>query len=311
MRAIAAGMMYFTDAEDIQELIASYAQMPRLWVDTEVADYQTRKPRLSLIQVLHHPEDLTGDRVAIFDVLDRPELIAEFVDSIMANSAIEKVFHNANYDLKFLGKPTAQNVTCTWEIAKKIPYYLLPLPNLQLKTLAEKLCSFSSVSKAEQTSDWGQRPLTNRQLHYAKMDPVYLAQVHQQLLQINESNQLDPAKEDLNLLTQRYREIAYQWQMLNAEMEHLQERIKKAMQAQDISENDTFELSSYQKTSKKVPFCELAKLVRSQEIELDFSVTLTQKLQKELADIIEQLPIQEETTTNWQLKVKDESSSGE
>ncbi|MBW4619417.1 MAG: ribonuclease D [Cyanosarcina radialis HA8281-LM2] len=297
-------MMYFTDAEDIQELIASYAQMPRLWVDTEVADYQTRKPRLSLIQVLHHPEDLTGDRVAIFDVLDRPELVADFIDSIMANSAIEKVFHNANYDLKFLGKPAAQNVTCTWEMAKKIPYYLLPLPNLQLKTLAEKLCLFSSVSKAEQTSDWGQRPLTDRQLYYAKMDPVYVAQVHQQLLQITELNHIDPAKEDLNLLTQRYREIADRWQMLNTEMEHLQERIKKAMQAQDISENDTFELSSYQKSSKKVPFHELAKLAQLQAIELDFSVTLTQKLQKELADIIEQLPIQEETTTNWQLKVK-------
>lgn len=297
-------MMYFTAADEIKELIADYAQMPRLWLDTEVADYKTRKPRLSLIQVLHHPHDRSGDRVCIFDVLDRPELVADFIDSIVVNPAIEKVFHNASYDLKFLGKTAAQNITCTWEMAKKIPYYLLPLPNLKLKTLAEKLGSFSSVNKEEQTSDWGQRPLTESQLHYAKMDPVYVAQVHLRLLHIQQSHQLDPSTEDLNLLTQRYREIFDRWQMLNTEMEHLQERIKKAMQAQNISETDTFELSSYQKNLKKVPFYPLAKLAQMQEIELDFSITLTQKLQKELADLMEQLPIQEEIITTWQLKVK-------
>jgi ribonuclease D len=76
-------MPYFTQAEEIQDLIEDYAQMPQLWVDTEVADYQTRKPRLSLIQVLHTPNDLSGDRVSILDVLDQPELVAEFIDKIM------------------------------------------------------------------------------------------------------------------------------------------------------------------------------------------------------------------------------------
>jgi len=39
----------------------------------------------------------------------------------MLNPAIEKVFHQASYDLKFLGKTKAKNVTCTLEMA--IPYY--------------------------------------------------------------------------------------------------------------------------------------------------------------------------------------------
>jgi ribonuclease D len=70
-------------------------------------------------------------------------------------------------------------------------------------------------------------------------------------------------------------------------------------------ETPTFELSSYQRTSKKVSFDQLAKLAQSKGIELDFTVPLTQKLQKELGDIIDQLPVEEEVTTNWRLSVKE------
>lgn len=56
------------------------------------------KPRLSLIQVLADPHDLTGESTDILDVLDRNDLVRYFVDQIMANSQIEKLFHNASYD---------------------------------------------------------------------------------------------------------------------------------------------------------------------------------------------------------------------
>ncbi|AFZ12240.1 hypothetical protein Cri9333_1344 [Crinalium epipsammum PCC 9333] len=72
-------MPYFTEADEIRDLISDYTQMKQLWVDTEVADYNTRNPRLSLIQVLHSAEDLTGDRVSILDVLDKQELAEDFM----------------------------------------------------------------------------------------------------------------------------------------------------------------------------------------------------------------------------------------
>ncbi len=298
-------MPYYTEEEDIRDLIADYAQMPTLWIDTEVADYQTKKPRLSLIQLLHSPKDVTGDRVSILDLLDRSEVVEIFIDSIMLNPKIEKIFHNASYDIKLLGKTKAQNITCTWEMAKKIPYHMLPLPNLQLKTLAEKLCLFPPVSKNEQNSDWGARPLSASQLQYAKMDVVYLAQVHQQLLQLSQQSNPDPATEDLTELTERYWKIEHQWKLLNSEMEHLENRIKQAMQTQDILETESFKLSLQQRTSKKVPFDDLAALAQAQKIKLDLTVTLTQKIQKDLGDIIAQLPVTEETNPVCQLKVKD------
>ncbi len=299
-------MAYLTDPKDIQHRLAQYAQAKMLWIDTEIADYQTRKPRLSLIQVLHDPTDMTGEHVYILDVLDRPEVVQYFVEKIMMNREIEKVFHNASYDLKLLGKTKAKNVSCTLELAKNIPYYLLQLPNLQLKTLAEQLCYFPPVDKTEQTSDWGVRPLSPSQLQYAKMDPVYVAQVHQQLIKLSRRSEPDPATEDLTALAERYRQIEHQWKLLDTEMTHLQERLKKAMQAQNLLETESFELSSYQRTTKKVAFAQLAKVAQSKGIELDFSVPLTQKLQKELGDIIEQLPVEEEVSTSWRLSVKEQ-----
>ncbi|HEY9638694.1 MAG TPA: ribonuclease D, partial [Coleofasciculaceae cyanobacterium] len=180
-------MFYLTKSDEIRSIITKIASAKTLWLDTETADWQTPNPRLSLIQVLAEPKDFIGECAYIIDVLDKPELVAYFVDQIMANPKIEKVFHNASYDVKFLGKEQAQNVTCTLKMARNLQWKSADIkqpPNLKLKTLAEELCQFSDVDKSEQGSDWGRRPLTEKQLQYAKMDTVYLAQVHLRLLEL-------------------------------------------------------------------------------------------------------------------------------
>jgi S-DNA-T family DNA segregation ATPase FtsK/SpoIIIE len=176
-------MRYLTQATDIRVQIEQFASKKILWLDTEVADWQTKNPKLSLIQVLDDPTDMTGDRAYILDVLYQPELLAYFINKIMLNSSIEKVFHNASYDLKFLGQQ-AENITCTFKLAKSISKDILKVSNLKLKTLAVELCHFSNVNSTEQGSDWKRRSLSAKQLHYAAMDTVYLAHVHQHLLKI-------------------------------------------------------------------------------------------------------------------------------
>jgi ribonuclease D len=126
-------MPYLTAENDIKALIAKFAQAKILWVDTEIADYKSN-PRLSLIQVLADSTDSSGDGTFLLDVLDKPELAKDFINQIMVNPNIEKVLHNASYDIRFLGNDDAQNVTCTLKMARKIPAYILPLPNRQLKT---------------------------------------------------------------------------------------------------------------------------------------------------------------------------------
>ncbi|MFH7028056.1 MAG: ribonuclease D [Heteroscytonema crispum UTEX LB 1556] len=304
-------MPYLTSSSEIRSLIAEYTQATTLWMDTEVADYKSRNPRLSLIQVLDNPTDLTGSSVYLLDVLDKPDIVNEFINQIMVNPDIEKVFHNASYDLKLLGNKKAKNITCTLEIAKKIPYYILPLSNYKLQTLATELCKFNNIDKQEQTSDWGRRPLSEEQTEYAYLDCIYLAQIHLRLIELSKQISPDPATENLTLLAERYLQIEQQCKLLNSEFEHLQERVKKTMQAQNLSETQHLKLTSYERTTVKVQFTELAKLVQTEGINLDFPVTLTQNLKKELGQNLEQLSVDLDKTTSWRLTPKNQESDVE
>ncbi|KZL49487.1 3'-5' exonuclease [Nodularia spumigena CENA596] len=301
-------MPYLTSASNIRAKVAEYTNAKTLWIDTEVADYKSRNPRLSLIQVLDDPTDMSGERVYLLDVLNQADVVAEFIEQIMINPEIEKVFHNANYDLKFLGKKRAKNITCTLEIAQKIPYYILPLPNYQLKTLATALCRFNYIDKQEQSSDWGKRPLSEGQIEYAYLDCIYLAQVHLQLLELQVASNPDPKTEDLTALDTRYSELSEDWQLLKSEFEHLQERLKKAMQAQNVKETSVCKLTSYERQTVKVPFTELVRLVQNQDVSLDFPITLTQKMQKDLGENLQQLSVDIDTTTSWRLSAKNQEN---
>jgi DNA segregation ATPase FtsK/SpoIIIE, S-DNA-T family len=194
-------MLYLTKPDEITLAIDKLALGKILWLDTETADWQTPKPKISLIQAADDITDITGMKAYVLDVLDKPELVTYFISQIMANTRIEKVFHNASYDLKFLGKDRAKNVTCTLQLARKLRYSFKEvgqLHNLKLKTLAEELCGFSNVDKTEQSSNWRQRPLTKSQLEYAKLDSVYLAQIHRRLIEISNPNKINPAIEVVN-----------------------------------------------------------------------------------------------------------------
>ena len=299
-------MPYLTAAREILSLITEYTTAKTLWIDTEVADYKTRNPRLSLIQVLANPEDMTGNSVYLLDVLDKSDVIADFVERIMVNDAIEKVFHNAGYDVKYLGAKKAKNITCTLEMAKKIPVYLLPLPNYQLKTLATKLCNFHDINKQEQTSDWGKRPLTEEQIEYAYLDCIYLAQVHLRLLELEVNLKIDPIREDLSLLTARYIEIEQQQKILKSEFEHLQERVKQAMLVQNISETSSCKLTSYERKTIKTQFQELVDLVENQGVDLDFTITLTEDIRKNLGVNLEKLTVNVDINTYWKITPKNQ-----
>lgn len=291
-------MPYLTAPNDIKALIAKISQAKILWVDTEIADYKSN-PRLSLIQVLADSTDATGDAAFMLDVLDKPELAKDFINQIMVNPNIEKVLHNASYDIRFLGNDDAKNVTCTLKMARKIPAYILPLPNRQLKTLIETLCGIAYVDKTEQSGDWAKRPLTQKQLEYAKMDAVYLVQVHRRLLEILTQCYPEPATENLTALGEKYQEIESQWKPLDSEFAEVKERFKAGMMAQKLKDSSYFELSS--SITMKVDFLTLARLTQTEGIELNFPVTLTKEIQKQLGEIIAHPSLEVEDIASWRL----------
>ncbi|MBO3463276.1 hypothetical protein G7B40_037800 [Aetokthonos hydrillicola Thurmond2011] len=181
-------MSYLTNSADILYAISELTTSSKLWIDTEIADWRTHARRLSLIQVLSDTTSPSEDHVLIFDVLNKPDVIKLFSEQIIANSTIEKIFHNAPADLRLLGKDQAKNITCTLKIARQMND-VLNVTNFKLKTLAVELCHASDVDTEQGTSDWGYRPLNPKQLLYARRDVIYLAQVHHHLLQIVDSHQ--------------------------------------------------------------------------------------------------------------------------
>lgn len=297
-------MYYLNQPSEIKNLIDEFAEAKILWLDTEVADYHSNQPRISLIQILAYPQDTTGARTCILDVLEQPSVVDYFIQVIMSDRSIEKVFHNAKYDLQFLGKTKAKNVICTLNMAQKIPYYMLPLSHRDLKSLTEHLTPFNHVSKENQGSDWSIRPLSERQLEYAKMEVVYLAQVYQALAELTNKCEHDPYEEDVVELSRRYREIEEQWKLLHSEIEHLKERAKEAMRVQNVKETHTFKLFNYERKNIKVNFNDLAEIVIKHKLPLDYPLTLTKKVKEQLEFILPQIKHQEEVKHIWTLNTK-------
>lgn len=186
--------MYLTQDSEMRSAIEHLSSAKILWVDTETADWQTSHPHISLLQVLANSPDISGASVYLFDVLDRSEIVEYFIQKVMENDRIKKVFHNAAYDLKFLGQTRARNILCTLKLARKITAKKLGTSNLKLKTLAIELCQFEKVDAEPQKMDWRRRPLSDRQLQYAQLDPVYLASVHRHLMEFF------PSKSRTNLI---------------------------------------------------------------------------------------------------------------
>ncbi|NEO85047.1 MAG: ribonuclease D [Spirulina sp. SIO3F2] len=297
-------MPYLRDPDELAAAIAQLSQAPQLWLDTETADYKTKKPRLSLIQVLAVGEIVTPEQVWVLDVLEQPKSVEQFIDIIMENGAIAKICHNAAFDRRFLGKDRVQNLTCTLEMAKAIPHHLLPVENHQLKTLTEYFAIASAVDKAEQSSDWGQRPLTPSQCHYASLDVIYLAQIYNHLRPLYQRSHPEPATEDIEALILRYHQLKPKWDTLNAEVKHIEERLKKAMPAQGIQEQQGVSIQTSKRTTRKVDFGAIAAYAQAQDLDLNFAVNLTKDTMKKLGNGATELPIEEQVSTIIKLKTQ-------
>ena len=174
-----------TTTADISAAIETLCGFSRLWLDTEVAEYRIpKRRRLSLIQALADGVKPNTKEVIILDVIDQPSLATLFVDRVMKDPSIQKVFHNASFDLDYLGGGDAVNVFCTLREAKVLPESRVSLPGSKsLKALHEHF-GLGEVDKEGQKSDWQRRPLAGWQLKYAALDCTQLRSVHLKLIEL-------------------------------------------------------------------------------------------------------------------------------
>lgn len=277
------------DPLQIADAIAALRGNSRLWLDTEVADWQQNKGRLSLIQALPEGSEPHSGSAIFLDVLDRPELTGLFIRQIMMDHSIEKVFHNASFDKRYLGKDAAVNVICTLQAARALPVSKVSLPSsLSLKSLTEHFGLAESVSKEEQTSDWGQRPLSVSQLKYAALDVVYLRGVHLKLLELA-STLDDPASVSIVEVEAKLLSIEPEFSKLKSEREYLRDLLHRAMVKQNCHQTSAHELATSTWAPLDVELSRLAELIVQENVHIDSSVRLTKEVQTQLGPLLESL----------------------
>jgi ribonuclease D len=143
-----------------------------LAVDTETMGLVTRRDRLCVVQISDGSGDEHLVRFASGSAYAAPNLKA-----LLADPGRLKLYHFARFDLAaiehYLGV-TAAPVFCT-KIASKLTRTYTDRHGL--KNLVEELLG-ESMSKVQQSSDWGAPVINEAQRDYAASDVRYLHRMH-------------------------------------------------------------------------------------------------------------------------------------
>ena len=147
----------------LAEVIAAARAEPLVAADTEAASFHRYKDRVYLVQLS------TRRTTAVID----PLALADFapLGSLLADANVEKVFHDADYDLRTLDRDYAFRARHLFDT--RIAAQLAGEPAIGLAALLEKYVGVR-LTKAHQRADWSQRPLTPAMLAYAADDTRHL-----------------------------------------------------------------------------------------------------------------------------------------
>jgi ribonuclease D len=170
----------------LRKLIEALSREPRIAVDTESNSLHAYREQTCLIQFSTPRQDYLLDPLAIHDLT--------WLAPIFADPAIQKVFHAAEYDIHCLQRDfqfTFANLFDTMIAARTLGYTTTGLGGL----IKEKFDI--ELDKRYQKADWGQRPLKQEMLDYARHDTCYLLALSDLLSEeLREKGRLDLARED-------------------------------------------------------------------------------------------------------------------
>jgi ribonuclease D len=143
-------------------------------VDSETQGLSLIRDKLCLVQLTDGHSD-----VHIVQ-LDRTRYEAPRLRALMADRAVEKIFHFARFDVAVMARDlgvVVAPVFCTKIASKLVRTYT---DKHGLKDVVKELIG-KDLSKEQQSSDWGAASLSDAQLTYAAYDVVYLHAVRDRL----------------------------------------------------------------------------------------------------------------------------------
>lgn len=186
-------MSMITTSPELDAVCRRLSRSSYITVDTEFMRETTYWPRLCVVQVAGPEEAVIVDAMA-------PNLDLEPFFKLMANERVIKVFHAARQDIEII-----------FHRAGLIPH---PVFDTQV---AAMVCGFGDsvsydqlvhrltgarIDKSSRFTDWGRRPLSQRQIEYALADVTHLRDVYQALSsRLEKQGRSEWVLEEMGILT--------------------------------------------------------------------------------------------------------------
>ncbi|MFM5948116.1 MAG: ribonuclease D [Novosphingobium sp.] len=164
-----------TTSEALSDLCARFSKADFVCVDTEFMRENTYWPELCLIQIADSHE------AAAVDPLAKDIDLTPLLDLLVDNEDVLKVFHAGGQDVEIV-----------YNLTGKTPHPIFDTQIAMMAVSQSEQIGYSNlveswlglqIDKGARFTDWGRRPLTERQIDYAIGDVTHLAKIFPKLLQ--------------------------------------------------------------------------------------------------------------------------------
>lgn len=163
-----------TTTEALDALVARLAKSEFVTVDTEFMRENTYWPELCLVQIANEEEAAAIDPMA--NGIDLTSLL----DLLCENEDVLKIFHAGGQDVEII-----------YNLTGKTPHPIFDTQIAMMAISQSEQIGYANlveswlgitVDKGARFTDWGRRPLTDRQIEYAIGDVTYLSQIFPMML---------------------------------------------------------------------------------------------------------------------------------
>ncbi len=151
------------DSRGFGRLLDDLAGEREIAVDTEADSFYSYREKVCLIQVTVGERDYLIDPLAGFDI--RP------LGEMLADPARLKVFHDGEYDILILKRIYGFRFKNLFDT--RVAAATLGSPNPGLANVLRERYGIE-LDKSMQRSNWAQRPLSDKQIRYARLDTRFL-----------------------------------------------------------------------------------------------------------------------------------------
>lgn len=156
-------MIWIDEQEPLDRAVERLSGESVIAVDTEADSLHSYFDKVCLVQISANGDDLVVDPLSGIDLSGFGE--------ILADPAVTKVLHGADYDLRIMNRDfsfTIASLIDTSVCAQILGYEAFGLAALLERHFGVKL------NKVHQRADWAMRPLSPDMLQYASLDTHYL-----------------------------------------------------------------------------------------------------------------------------------------